>query len=569
MTTFRKHAENRFPGLRAARQPWDAHYAELARYILPRRHRWFLTGNANPARIKYMNAEIYDPTGTLAARNLASGLMSGNTSPTRPWFKFKIKGLESNAAVALWLAESERRMMHVFHDSNFYDSMAIMYFDLVVFGTAPVLIYEDYEDVIRCYNPACGEYLVGASDRGAIDTFAREITLSVGQLAQWFGKENCSQQVRSLFETNSGMNLHQPVLVRHLIEPNKGDLTPKEADVSSAFPVREIYWEAGTSTDAVPGGGPTELIRRGFYDEPFIVPRWDMAAGEDSYGHSPGMDALPDIKQLQHETIRKGQGIDLQLKPPLKGDAQLRNQPSALVPGGITYVHNLAANKGLEPIYQITPSIQELKEDIIEIRARIKETFHNDLFLMISNLATVRSATEIDARREEKLVMLGPALERIHKEGLSKAIDRVFNIMYRGGLLPEPPPEIRDKQIQVEYISMLATLQQASSVSGVERLYALTGAVASGQAAVGMIPDAMDNLDTDFGIRDYGDKLQVDPRHFRDERTKAELRKARVQGAEQQQALTEAGAITEGAKTLSQTETGEGRNALQDIFGLA
>jgi hypothetical protein len=32
----------------------------------------------------------------------------------------------------------------------------------------------------------------------------------------------------------------------------------------------------------------------------------------------------------------------------------------------------------------------------------------NDLFRMISELDTVRSATEIDARREEKLVLLGP-----------------------------------------------------------------------------------------------------------------------------------------------------------------
>ena len=332
--------------------------------------------------------------------------------------------------------------------------------------------------------------------------------------------------------------------------------------VLKSFPVREIYWEANTTQDSPP------LLERGFYDEPFIVPRWDMTAGEDAYGHSPGMDALPDIKQLQHESLRKAQGIDLMLNPPLKGDAQLKNQPTALVPRGITYVNNLGANKGLEPVYQVTPSIQELKEDIMEIRARIQNIFHNDLFLMISNLNTVRSATEIDARREEKLVMLGPALERIHKEGLSKCIDRCFNIMFRGGLFPEPPQELSQAPIEIEYVSMLATLQQASSVSGVERLYALTGAIASGQAAVGQIPDALDNLDTDFGIRDYGMKLQVDPRHYRDQRQKEAIRAGRVQGAEQQQALTEAGAITEGAKTLSQTETGGGRNALQEIFGL-
>jgi hypothetical protein len=77
--------------------------------------------------------------------------------------------------------------------------------------------------------------------------------------------------------------------------------------------------------------------------------------------------------------------------------------------------------------------------DIQQIQQRIKDIFFNDLFLMISNLDTVRTATEIDARREEKLVMLGPVLERLQTEGQDPIIDRVFGIMSRGGLFEDPP----------------------------------------------------------------------------------------------------------------------------------
>ena len=58
---------------------------------------------------------------------------------------------------------------------------------------------------------------------------------------------------------------------------------------------------------------------------------------------------------------------------------------------------------------------------------------------MISQLDTVRSATEIDARREEKLVLLAHFLERFENEQLDPTINRVFNICQRAGLFPDAP----------------------------------------------------------------------------------------------------------------------------------
>ena len=36
--------------------------------------------------------------------------------------------------------------------------MAQAFQDIVVFGTAPVIVYEDFEDIIRLYLPCAGEY---------------------------------------------------------------------------------------------------------------------------------------------------------------------------------------------------------------------------------------------------------------------------------------------------------------------------------------------------------------------------------------------------------------------------
>ena len=71
-----------------------------------------------------INGNIIDSTGTLAARMLASGMLNGITSPTRPWFKLQIEGYEEDHDVQGWLEDCERRMMMVFQESNFYQSMA-------------------------------------------------------------------------------------------------------------------------------------------------------------------------------------------------------------------------------------------------------------------------------------------------------------------------------------------------------------------------------------------------------------------------------------------------------------
>ena len=134
---LKSQCESRLIGLRNNRYSWWSHARELADYILPRRYRWLITPNMQ-WRGSQINQHILDSTGTLAARNLASGMMSGISSPSRPWSKLKINRIDSTqtSPTSLWLAECERMMLLIFHESNLYNSLAIIYFDLVVFGTA-------------------------------------------------------------------------------------------------------------------------------------------------------------------------------------------------------------------------------------------------------------------------------------------------------------------------------------------------------------------------------------------------------------------------------------------------
>jgi len=536
------------------RYSWWVHWAELARYILPRRYRWLVTAN-QMNRGQEINQAIIDSTGTVAARVLGSGMMSGMTSPTRQWFRCRINGFEGEEThpVNVWLSEVQARMMRVFQESNFYNAIAVVYMDMAVFGTAPMLIYEDFENVIHCHNPCAGEYFVANNDRGEVDVFAREFVQTVAQLVQWFGVENCSKNVQDAFKAG-GAQLQQEIVIRHLVEPN----LRKEKVVPEKFAYREMYWEKGVADQK-----NIFLTKRGYHEFPLICPRWDIS-GNDAYGRSPGMDALGDIKQLQMETKRKAQVIDKMANPPMVADVELKNAPASTIPGGVTYVAK-KDGAGFKPAYEnFRPPIVELMNDIQDVRERIRSIFFNDLFLMFQQLeAEPRSATAVDARREEKMVMLGPVLERFQTEGLDKIIDRTFAIMDRAGILPEAPEEIRDKNIQIEYISMLAAAQKAVETAGIERIFGFAGNIAA------LDPNVMLKLNVDYSMEKYSALLGNDPKLLFPQEM-VDKKKAEADKAKQMQYQTEMGlGAAKAGKTLSETDVGGGVNAMQAILGTA
>lgn len=561
----RNYYEGRLLGLRVNRYSWWVHARELADFLLPRRYKWLITPN-QMSRGSPINQHILDSTGTLAARNLSSGMMSGISSPTRPWFKLKIGRLDSTqtSPTSLWLAECERLMMLVFQESNFYNCIAQLYYDLVIFGTAVMLIYEDFNNVIRCYNPCFGEYYVDIDGQYRPCVLYREFTMTISQVVSEFGYDSCSPAVQQLYDQPGGTNLTREIIVAHAIEPNTDHA---RYGFPAIFTYREVYWEWGGSTSPQAGSSSNGFLRkRGYHESPAVIVRWDLVSN-DPYGRSPGMDALPDVKQLQLETRRKAQAVDKHVNPPMVADMQMKNQPASLLPGGVTYVNGLTqtGNAGFQSAYgNWRPDIAAVSEDLQEIRERIKETFFNNLFQTISQYETRSnvSATEIDARRAESLVMLGPVLERIESEGLSTIIERVFPVMARAGVLPPAPPEIAGQSMTIEYVSMLATAQAAAATGGIERLLQIAGGLA------GVDPAVMDNIDIDYALDKYSSLMNNDPRIIRSPAELSAIRQQRQQAQAQAQQADMAEKLAKGAQTLSQTDVGGGKNALQAMTGV-
>lgn len=547
-TEIHNQKKQTMAALQRDRLPWWNTWREIADFYIPKRYIWL---QSPQERTRYLskNGNILDPTGTTAGRVLAAGMMNGVTSPSRPWFKLRLANYHDDADLESrkWLDEVERRMLLVMAESNFYNALAIMYIDLVFFGTASMLIYEDFESVIRCYNNALGEFYLGQSARQQVNIFAREFNRKVHQVVEEWGIENCSDTVKDAW--NFGGARHQDdIAITCLIEPNvhKDGLLPKK------FNFREYYWE----TSGVAG---KVLAVKGFIEMPGVWPRWELT-GNDSYGTSPGLDALGDVIQLQHETKRKGQSLDYMVRPPMVMDIQLQHRPTALLPGGQTFVAGIN-NAGAKPAYQFTPPIAELTLDLREIQGRIREVFNNDLFKMISQLETVRTATEIDARREEKLIQLGPVLERFENEALDPAINRIYGIMGRAGLLPEPPDRLAEAQLEIQYVSILSSAQSAVGVIPTERLMQLIGNI------VQIDPKAANIPNWEELIRDYARDIGVKAKGLNSREQTQAMSDAQDQAAQMDKIAGAAPVAAEAARSLSETDVGGGANALQAILG--
>jgi len=562
-TNERLALEARLKNLEQLRISWWQHWRELADFILPRRFKAFITPYQQQ-RGQQLNTKILNNTPTLAARNCAAGLMSGTTSPARPWFRMTVPDPEimRDREVQEWCNEVTKRVMRVMATSNYYGSKAAQYLDLVVFGTAPMIIYESVEKVIHCFNPVCGEYTVAVSPEFEVDTLFRRFTMTSTQVVQEFGIDACSDMVKNLYRNTMMGGRDTEVIIAHCIMPNSeyadGEYAPGKAGLPRKFRWKECYWEYGR---AASDARLNPFLRvRGFDDNPVSCPRWDVN-GNDAYGRSPGMDALGDAKQLQFQERSKAKAIDKLVDPPMVADVAMKNEPASLLPGSITYVPNTGQGSvGYSPAIKVDPKLAEMQDDIRGVEQRIKDAFYNDLFLMISQLDTVRTATEIDARREEKLVMLGPALDRLQREGLSKDITRIFSIMARRGLLPPMPEAMEGMPLKIEYISLLADLQRATQTTAIERLWAFAGSISAG------VPSVLDNMDADASIEEYAELMRVPPRVLADVKQRDAARQQR--NAQQEMATTmQVGAEAVNAgKVLSETDVGGGQNALSAML---
>ncbi|HBY7209820.1 TPA: phage tail protein [Klebsiella quasipneumoniae subsp. quasipneumoniae] len=537
--TLKEQLQKQQAQLTNDRSSFDPHWRELSDFINPRGSRFLVTDvNRDDRR----NTKIVDPTATLAARTLSSGMMSGITSPARPWFKLATPDpdMMDYGPVKLWLEVVQRRMNEVFNKSNIYQSLPLLYASLGNYSTGAMAVLEDDSDVIRTMMFPIGSYYMANSARGSVDTCFRKFSMTVRQLVMEFGLNNVSDSVKGMWDSG---NYESWIEVIHAVYPNIDRDTAKLN--SKNKPVKSVYYEVGGDSD--------KLLRESGFDEfPIMAPRWEVN-GEDVYGSScPGMIALGQVKALQLEQKRKSQLIDKATNPPMVGPSSLRNQRVSLLPGDITYIDQVTGQDGFKPAYLVNPNTADLLADIQDTRQIINSAYFVDLFMMLQNINTRSMPVEaVIEMKEEKLLMLGPVLERLNDECLNPLIDRTFSIMARKNLLPPPPDVLQGMPLRIEYISVMAQAQKSIGLSSLSSTVGFIGQLAQAK------PEALDKLNVDQAIDAFAEMSGVSPTVIVPQDQVEQVREQRAQQQQQQQMVAMGMAAAQGAKTLSEAQTAD------------
>jgi len=546
--TQRELTLRRWESLKNERLSWMSHWDELSTNLLPRSGRFF-TSDRNRGERKHNN--IVDSTGTRALRVLAAGLMAGMTSPARPWFRLTTSdpNLDESAAVKQWLADVQRLMLMVFSRSNVYRALHSMYEELGAFGTAATVIVPNFKNVIHCHTLTAGEYAIATDYQGMVNTLYRECDKTVGELVGEFGLKNCSTTVQNMYDRNQ---LEEWITIVHAIEPRRERDTAKRDAKNMAY--RSCYFELGETSGKY-------LRESGYKEFRALAPRWSVSGG-DIYGNSPGMEALGDIKQLQHEQLRKAEGIDYKTRPPLQAPTAFKNRELDTLPGGVSYVDAAGPGGGIRTAFEVNLDLSHLLNDIQDVRGRINSAFYADLFLMLANdNRSGITATEVAERHEEKLLMLGPVLERLHNELLDPLIELTFAQVVEAGIAPPPPQELQGVDLNVEFVSMLAQAQRAVATNSIDRFVGNLGAVAQ------IKPDVLDKFDSDKWADAYADMLGVDPELIVPGEKVALIRQQRAQAAQAQAKMEQMQQGAQTAKDLASAKT-DSPSALTNVIDM-
>lgn len=562
-----QHLEARLVALRSWRLPWWHHWSKVSQYFNPKRFEWLITAN-KATKGSPINESIIDSTGLLAVRTCASGMWSGLTSPSRPWVSVRIAApwIKPSEEMQEWLEDTRERLYSVLAASNFYTVLAQAFEDVTVIGTAPIILFEDEETVFQLYLPVAGEYYLSNGAKNIPDSLYTEISQTVLQIVEKFGVENCPTEIRAAWMGGKA-ELERQFVICMAIEPNfsvfKTGGDKSSSLVSGKFPYRQVWWAKGSQ-------GQKSLSANGSMKKPFVVMR-GSTKGNEPYGRSFCMDALGDSMNVQMETRRKAEFIEKGVHPPMGASPEMKNEPSSIRPGEITYVDTSNGKKGFFSLMDVNPNwVAPLVADLKEINARIEKCLYVDVFMAISRMQGVqpRNELELTKRDLERLQELGPFITQHNTEVAGPLIELILDLMNRKGLLKPLPESMAGIPLKLEYVSILTMAQNSAQAVAMKDFLATMGALSSA-AKAGGLPDPLRTVNLDETGRHYADVVGFPSNLIFTDEEVAKHDSERERAKQMAQVPGQAMAATAAAKTLADTKLPgvPGGSALRAILG--
>lgn len=458
----------------ARRAVWEPLWRECYEHALPQ-HAGFDPG-ATPGNRR--GDRLFDATAADAVDQLAASLLAQLTPPWSRWMGLTPgPALEDDLAARLspLLLEASETFHAQIERSNFAVEAHQAFLDVVTGGTGCLLVEEAAPGAPSALRftavPLC-DLVLEEGEEGRLDHLYRRQRLSLAEMAA-------------------------RVPVERIPEAVKRD---GAADPTRRFALVESVMAEGTAwrwrVVLADSDEPVLLSDGRFADMPFIAFRWLKAPGE-TYGRSPVMKALPDIKTANKvvELVLKNASIAVTGIWQADDDGVLNPGAIRLVPG--TIIPKAVGSAGLTPL--ASPGRFDVSQLVLDdLRARIRHA------LLADRLAPVdgprMTATEVLERGAEMARILGATFGRLQSELLVPLVRRGLSILRRRGLVPDIAADGR--QVLIRILSPLARAQAQRDAEATLRWLDSVSALG---------PDALSVVDLPACARFLADAAGVPP----------------------------------------------------------
>lgn len=471
------------------------------------------------------DAEIFDSSPLYANEEFAGGIFSQMSNPANRWFELATapdQDLNRTRPVRQWTWQTANVMYASLRPaaSQFYAQAPATFADMGAFGFGVIA----QEEMIGQWQIAdrsipISQAYIDVDAAGNVDTFHNAFLWNGRQCKQFF-KEKTPAECRD----------NQTYLIIHAVYPNPDYRDDKQG--SAYMRLASCYVSPDLAGLKVEGG---------YRQLPYHVIGWSRRAGR-AYPRGPGHTARADMYTLNEIERSDLIATHFAAEPPLLFADEDAVSAADIAPNaqlaGMLSERGQALVQYLERRSQLQPILQKANQK----RAAIQMAFKFSLSQLLER--PQMTLGEFQGWQQEALRSMAPNLIQVQM-GLAGFLARRYAILNQMKRIPPAPPELEGQLLSIEFVSPLDKLQQMEqgrSVltvhEGIEK-FALTD------------PSVRDLFDADTGARVLAGSLYSVPGLLRDEKTVAELRKARAGAVQQQQALDQAGQVAEVAATAS------------------
>ena len=414
--------------LKSEKTTWEARWQEVMDYLLPRK--------SDIIRMTFgpkQTTQIFDSTGAEANQVFAAGMFGHLCPATTRWMQIEPadEDLKRSKNVMNWCAKTSEAIIYALANSNFGQEITESFLNHGSVGTDNLYLEPDRPlgSQLIFQNIPISEMLIMENYQGIVDAHYRLFKLNPRQAIQWFKKENLSDSINKAAE-DPKKKLEKFDFI-HCVEPREEYDSSKVDTVNKPFASSIIEVK---SKHMVKEGG--------YFENPFITSRFLKTQGE-SYGWSPGIQVLPEIKTANAWMRILLAAAEKVVDPAL----QLPNDgfilPIKTQPGGLNFYMPQAKDARIEPI-KTGGDLPDGMAILDLLQRKIKRAFYNDLFIILEQESKIpKTATEILERSEERILLLVFYLGRLEYELFQQLAIRILGILLRAKKIDDPPPELR------------------------------------------------------------------------------------------------------------------------------